>query len=286
MKRRARVVLGLAPALATLALVFGSALFGSLLQSLGHAPHVGIEEFPTLRHYRDVFTDPATPVALARTLLTALPATLIGSILGVAVGLAWPARRGLAGALAQLPLLVPYVVAVALATLWLAPSGVVSRTLAASGLLESPQAFPRILDGAAPWGVIATLVWKQIPFTALLVASLRSGADRLLDDVAVVFGASRFQRFRYVTWPSIWPAVVAGAVITLAYNLGALEVPLLLDGGTRDTLAVRAWRAYADADVARRPEAMAFAWSMTALALLAAAALLALGRRVFPGDGR
>ena len=283
MSRRWRVALGLAPALAALAAVFGGALVGSLLQSLGHAPHFGVEEFPTLRFYRAVLGDPALVGALVRTLWTALPPTVIGAGLGLALGLALARRRGPSVVLAQLPLLVPYVVAVALAVLWLSPGGLVARAGAGLGLIATPQEFPRLLDGAGAWGVMLTLLWKQVPFTALLVAAVRAGADPLLDDVATVFGANRLQAFRYVVWPHVWPAVVAATVITLAYNLGTLEVPLLIDGGTRDTLAVSAWRAYGDADVGRRPEAMALAWTMTALALACAASLLAAARRWFPG---
>jgi putative spermidine/putrescine transport system permease protein len=281
--RRWRVALGLAPALALLATVFGTALFGSLAQSLGHAPAYGVEAFPTLRYYRAVVGDPGVAAAAARTLATALPGTAIGLLLGTALGLALPARRDLASSLVQVPLLVPYVVAVALATVWLAGGGVLARALAAFGLIEVPQDLPRLLDGSAGAGVIATFVWKQVPFTALLVAAVRAGADPRLAEVAHVFGATPWQRLRFVTLPQVMPAVLAAAVITLAYNLGALEVPLLLGGGTRDTLAVSAWRVYGDPDLTQRPQALAIAWSLTAAVVLTVAALLAAARRWLPG---
>ncbi len=277
------MALGLGPALALLALVFGAALFGSLAQSLGHAPAYGVEAFPTLRYYRALFTDPALALAAWRTLTSALPATALGLLLGTALGLALPPRRDLASSVLQLPLLVPYVVAVALTTSWLAGGGVLARLLAAAGVIEAPQELPRLLDGRAGIGVLITLVWKQMPFTALLVAAVRTGADAQLEEVARVFGASRAQVLRYVTLPQVMPAVLAAAAITLAYNLGALEVPLLLGGGTRDTLAVSAWRVYTDPDATQRPQALAIAWTLTLGVVLAVAALLAAGRRWLPG---
>lgn len=283
MSRRWRVALGLAPALALLATIFGAALVASLAQSLGHAPAYGVEAFPTLRYYRAVFADPVVAAAALRTLATALPATALALLLGTALGLALPARRDLAASLVQLPLLVPYVVAVALVTVWLAGGGVVARAFAAFGLLDAPQAFPRLLDGPAGVGTLVSFVWKQAPFTALLVAAVRAGADPRLREVALVFGASRWQRLRYVTLPQVMPAITAAAVIILAYNLGALEVPLLLGGGTRDTLAVAAWRVYADPDLTQRPQALALAWTLTAGVVAAVAALLAAARRWLPG---
>lgn len=283
MSRRWRVALGLAPALALLATVLGAALVASLVQSLGHAPAFGVEAFPTLRYYRAVLTDPAVASAALRTLATALPATALALALGTALGLALPERRDLAASLVQLPLLVPYVVAIALVSVWLAGGGVVARLLATAGLLDGPQAFPRLLDGPAGIGMLLSFVWKQAPFTALLVAAVRAGADPRLTEAALVFGASRWQRLRYVTLPQVAPAITAAAVITLAYNLGALEVPLLLGGGTRDTLAVAAWRAYADPDLTQRPQALALAWTLTLGVVAAVAGLLAAARRWLPG---
>lgn len=279
-------MLGLAPAGLVLVLAFGGALLGSLLQSLGHAPLVGVDEFPTLRYYRAVLGDASAASALARTLATALPAAALSALLGTALGLALGARRGPAAALAQLPLLVPYVVAVALATVWLGGGGVLARLAFALGAIEASGDWPRWLDGPSGAGVVLTFVWKQVPFVALLVAALREGADRDLEEVAQVFGANRWQVLRYAVMPRVAPAVVAATAIVLAYDLGALEVPLLLGGGTRDTLAVATWRAYADPDLAQRPFAMALGWSVTALALVATSAWVAAARRLLPGAAR
>lgn len=283
MSQRWRVVLGLAPALTLLAFVVGAALVGSFAQSLGHAPAFGVEAFPTTRYYQAVWSDPAVAAAAWRTLAGAIPATLLALLLGTALGLALPARRDLAASLVQLPLLVPYVVAVALASVWLAGGGVLSRLGAAVGVIDAPQALPRLLDGPAGIGALLVLVWKQVPFTALLVAAVRAGADPRLVEVAQVFGASRAQLLRYVTLPQVMPALVGAGVITLAFNLGVLEVPLLLGGGTHDTLAVKAWRAYADPDLTQRPQALALAWTLTAGVLLSVATLLGAARRWLPG---
>jgi len=281
--RRWRVALGLAPALTLLATVLGGALVGSLAQSLGHAPAYGVDDFPTLRYYAAIMRDPAVASAAARTLALALPATLLALVLGTALGLSLPQRPSLSASLARLPLLVPYVVVVALASVWLAGGGVLSRLGFALGLVASPEAFPRWLDGAAGVGAIVTFAWKQVPFTALLVSVARRGADPDLADVARVFGASRWQRLRYVSLPQVMPAMLAATAINLAFNLGAVEVPLLLGGGVRDTVAVRAWRLYADPDLALRPQAMAIAWTLTLAVGLVVALVTALARRWLPG---
>lgn len=283
MRRRARVVLGLAPAALVLFAAVGGALGGSLLQSLGHAPHLGVRDFPTLDYYRAVLRDPAVGAAAVRTLATALPAAALAAVLGTALGLALAGRRGASGAIVQLPLLVPYVVVVALATVWLAGGGVLARVAFAAGLVDAPGGWPRLLDGPAGIGVVLAFAWKQVPFVALLVAAAHDGGDRTGVELARVYGANRWQVFRYAVLPRVAPAVVAAVALVLAYDLGALEVPLLLSGGTRDTLAVAAWRAYADPDLAQRPLAMALAWCVLGLAALVVGAWTAAARRWLPG---
>jgi putative spermidine/putrescine transport system permease protein len=285
-RRRVRIVLGLAPAALVLLVALGGALGGSLLQSLGHAPHLGVTSFPTLTYYRAVLSDPAVHTAALRTLATALPAATLAAVFGTALGLALAGRRGAAGALLQLPLLVPYVVVVALATVWLAGGGVLARVAFAVGAIDGPAGWPRLLDGPAGAGVVLAFAWKQVPFVALLVAAAHDGGDRTGVEVARVFGANRWQTFRYAVLPRVAPALVAAVALVLAYDLGALEVPLLLSGGARDTLAVAAWRAYADPDLAQRPLAMALAWCVLALAAAVVGAWTLAARRWLPGARR
>lgn len=187
-RRRAHSVLGLAPAALVLTVAVGGALAGSLLQSLGHAPHQGVDAFPTLDYYRAVLGDPAVRAAALRTLATALPAAALATVVGTALGLALAGRRGPARALVQLPLLVPYGVVVALATVWLAGGGVLARLAFAFGVLEAPAAWSRLLDGPSGVGVVLAFAWKQVPFVALLVAAAYDGGDRTGVEVARVFG--------------------------------------------------------------------------------------------------
>jgi ABC-type sugar transport system permease subunit len=71
--------------------------------------------------------------------------------------------------------------------------------------------------------VIVTVadVWKTSAFMALLILAGLESINQDLYDVADVMGASRWQRFRYITFPLVFPALM---VAMLFRTMGALRV--------------------------------------------------------------
>ncbi|MFV0427013.1 MAG: carbohydrate ABC transporter permease [Beutenbergiaceae bacterium] len=82
------------------------------------------------------------------------------------------------------------------------------------------------------WTVVAMEVWHTTPFVALLVLAGLAGIPREAIEAAMVDGANAWQRFRYVTLPSLLP--VLGAVVVLR-GMDALqlfdEVYVMTGGG-------------------------------------------------------
>jgi len=97
---------------------------------------------------------------------------------------------------------------------WLAPYGIV----AARNTLNDPtSAFLIITVGD---------IWKTTAFMALLILAGLQSIDRNLYDVAKVAGASRWQQFRYITFPLVLPAL---GIAVLFRMVGALRVYGLID---------------------------------------------------------
>jgi len=71
--------------------------------------------------------------------------------------------------------------------------------------------------------VIATVadVWKTSAFMALLILAGLESVNQDLYEVADVMGASRWQRFRYITFPLVFPVLM---VAMLFRTMGALRV--------------------------------------------------------------
>ena len=254
MNRRFRLTLMLAPVLVVLVVLYLGALLAALAQSLGYAPIYGVSEFPTGRYYWELFLSSGFWRSAGLTLYYALVPTIVGTALSILLALSL--RRRFAGYRAlsflyKLPLVVPYLVGVALTVLLWSNGGLVARSLYALGFIETTRDFPRLLYAQSGIGIMLVYLWKQIPFQTLILVSVLAGLNPDIEAAARVSGASPRQTFWHITLPRLMPGVVAATLIVFAFNFGSFEVPFLLGGGP-NTLPVMAWRAFDDVDVSRR----------------------------------
>lgn len=281
--------LQLLPVLCVLVFLFAGALFIALLQSLGFAPWLGINEFPDMRYFKALLTDHAFWHALALTLYYACVATIIALLLGVALAMAlikiFPGKA-LYKYIYKLPLMIPYSVGIALAIIMLGNGGILSRFAEFFGLISDPSEFPLILKTHYGWGIIAVYVWKQTPFVTLTIYAVLLGIGRQTQEAAAVLGASQWQIFIHVTLPQIAPGIMSSTLIIFAFNIGAFEAPFLLGGGFPDTLPVMAWRYFNDADYTLQLRGMAVIVCLTVICAIVLYSYIALYRHYERRIGR
>lgn len=273
-RRRAYVPVMLAPVVLTLGVLFFGSLLVALLQSFGYAPIYGITEFPTLKHYRSLFALPGFWTSVGLTFYYALVPTIVGTFASLYLALTMRRRfrgRRFVQFVYKLPLMIPYLVGVALTIVLFGNGGIAARTLYALGVIDSTGDFPRLIYSHAGWGIMFVYLWKQIPFTTLILYSVLMGLGKESEEAAVTLGAGRWQTFWHVTLPQIMPGVVSATIIVFAFNFGSFEVPFILGGGFPNTLPVEAWRAFDDADYSKRLRAMAI---VMFIGLLSSAVLL------------
>ena len=211
-------LLGLAPSLVLLTLLFGGALLGVAKVSL--IPLGGGLGDASLEQWSATLSDPAFLDSLAFTLRIALVSTAVAAVVGV--GLAFALRRHGSGVrtLAALPVPVPHLLVAVVAVVWLAHGGLADRVL--GGL---PFDFVRDRGGL---GVIAVYVYKEAPFIALLTLAAMGSSLEQREEAAAVFGAGALRRALWVGWPTIRGPVLVGCVIVSAFAIGGLEVPLAI----------------------------------------------------------
>lgn len=280
--RPLRVGLLLAPALLVVVGLFGGGLVQAVLQSLGYRPFLPGGPL-SLDAYRALWTDPAVRASVGITLRVALLSTVAAAVLGTAAALlvrSLGRSRPAFAALLQVTLPLPHAVAALATILLLGQSGALSRVAAALGLVEDPAGFPALTQDAFGWGIIASYVWKEAPFVAVVVLAALSSGVAELEDAARALGASAAQRLRHVLVPVLAPAVAGASVLVLAFTLGSYEVPFLLGRPFPATLPVVAYQQFRDPDLAARPLAAAIAVLVAVLAGACAVAYLSLGERL------
>jgi putative spermidine/putrescine transport system permease protein len=284
-----RTLLLLAPALLVVVVLFLGGLGLGFLQSLGYQPFLGAREL-SLDAYRGLVDDVEVRRSLLLTFRLALLATVLSAVLAVAAALMLRStRRGrrLATLLFTLNLPVPHLVGAAAMLLLLGQSGLLSRVLAAVGLVDVPADAPVLTNDAFGWAILAEYVWKETPFIGVVVLAALSGGVADLEGAARTLGAGAWQRFRFVVLPLITPAVLSTSVIVFAFTFGSYEVPLLLGQPFPATLPVVAFQAYSDTDLTARPRAMAIAVVTAVLVTLVVLAYTTLTEKVLrPAERR
>jgi ABC-type spermidine/putrescine transport system permease subunit II len=273
---RGAELIGLAPVVLMVLLLFGGALGVTLGQSLGRLPLIG-EPAWSLEAYADVLGRRDFLTSLGYSLWLATASTLGATFVGVSAALllrgAFRGRR-LVLSMVQLALPVPYSVAAVMMLLALAQSGLLARVAYHAGWIAAPSDMPALLFDRLAFGVIATYVWKGGVFVLVIVlAALRRTGDAA-ESVARTLGAPAHRRLWHVTLPAVAPQIGTAAALVFAFTFGAFEVPFLLGRTAPQALPVLAWRAFGDLDLGRRDEAAA----VGVLVALVAVGVLGAGR--------
>ncbi len=108
--------------------------------------------------------------------------------------------------------------------------------------------------------------------------------DGVVDTAAIVDGASRWQRFRFVILPFLMPGILSSSILVFAFTFGAFEVPLLLGQRYPSALPVLAYRSYTNVDLNARPEAMAMSVVIAVIISVLVFAYMQLTRRYLRED--
>ena len=259
MTDRTRIFMLLAPALLIIGVLFFGGLLIGIMRSLNYMPVIGLTQ-PNFDAYISIFTSREFYLSFLLTFHISFTSTVLSSIL--AIGAALLLRRQFLGRavvnfLFQLNLTVPHLVG-AIGILYLfSQSGSFARLAAEWGMIARPGEFPALVFDPYAIGIILQYVWKEVPFIGVIVLANMQAIGEDYEAVARSLGASRWQCFRYISLPMIFPGVLSASVIVFAFTFGAYEIPALLGANYPAALPVLAYRKYTDVDLAARPEAMA-----------------------------
>ena len=185
----------------------------------------------TLAHYVAIFTDPAYFTSLLHSLVMSLLVAAFATL--VCLGPAWlmahhsfPGKRLLRAAL-TLPMSLSGIMVGFLAIIMLGRVGVVPQ------LAAKWTAFPWLatwLSGSAYQltGLVIAYLYFEIPRGVLSLETSLRKFDPQLSIAAASLGANAWQRFRWVIFPLIRPALISTFALTFSISLGSFGVALIL----------------------------------------------------------
>ncbi len=174
----------------------------------------------TFDWYIKLFNNQQIIDAFFNSLFVAVVTTILSTIIGTLAALALHRYtfigKGSINTLFLIPVIIPdIVIAVAM--------------LAVYGLLKMELGLLTVIPGHVVWG---------ISFVALVVLSRMSGLDKNLEEAAKDLGANEWHTFWRVTFPLIFPGILAGALLTFTLSFDEFEVAFFTSGPGSSTLPV------------------------------------------------
>jgi len=74
-------------------------------------------------------------------------------------------------------------------------------------------------------------IWKSLPFWTLILVAARLSIPAEQYEAASVDGATQWQKFRFITWPSMKTVYLTSTILSMIWTLGDFNSVYLLTGG-------------------------------------------------------
>ncbi|MCU0758464.1 MAG: sulfate ABC transporter permease subunit CysT [Steroidobacteraceae bacterium] len=177
-----------------------------------------------LLRFWEVVTAPRVLASLQLSFGASLVAALVNAVFGFIV--AWvlvrhefPGRK-LVDALVDLPFALPTAVAGIALTALYAPTGWLGTWLEPLGI---KVAF-------TPLGIVVALAFIGLPFVVRTLQPVLAELDRELEHAAHGLGATGWDSFRLVVFPTLWPALLTGCALAFSRSVGEYGSVIFIAG--------------------------------------------------------
>lgn len=201
------------------------------------APLIGAGDWVGLGNYERLWKDRLFWTAVWNTLYFVLLTVIPSTLLGLAIALGVNRLKGWAQSMVLAAFFLPYILPVSVVFRiwnWMLDGqyGILQYPIAAIWG-DSVPVF-RVIPLFIPTVAFIT-IWWLVGFNVLLyIAGLRNISSEIYE-AAALDGATRWQTFRRITWPLIWPITALVATIQLILQLKIFDqIYLFAQGGRTD----------------------------------------------------
>jgi ABC-type sugar transport system permease subunit len=231
--------LGLALTIPTIIAIFGVTMIpfiSSLWLSLNRrdAGRPQMDAFVGLGNYVKLLQDDRFLSSLRITLAFSLTSVVLELVLGVAIALVLNQQfkgRAFVRGLIILPWALPSIVSAAMwQWIYNADYGALNALLTQLGIIDSYQIWLAHPTSARMLVILAN-VWKETPFTVLLVLAALQGIPADLYEAAKVDGASAWRTFTAITLRLLLPVLMVIGFLQTLWGIQTFELIYIITGG-------------------------------------------------------
>jgi len=204
--------------------------------------------FVGLKHFFDILLSrdwPLTsPMSFYYTMIVTVLWTVTNVILHVSIGVAmalllrepWVRMRGLWRALLIIPWAIPnYITALIWKTMFHVQFGAINSIIGAFVPGDDPVQVEWFGSFATAFSAnLITNTWLGFPFMMVVTLGALQSIPRELEEAASIDGASWSERFRFVVWPMLKPALMPALIIGSVWTFNMFNVVYLVSAGEPD----------------------------------------------------
>ncbi|SFI06294.1 sulfate ABC transporter permease subunit CysT [Planctomicrobium piriforme] len=128
-------------------------------------------------------------------------------------------------------------------------------------------------------GIVLVLTFVGLPFVVRTVQPVLESMERDTEEAASSLGASRWQTFRWVLFPALWPSVLTGFALSFARGLGEYGSVMFISGNMPFKTEIAPVLIVAKLEQFSYAEATAIAIVLVGFSLVSLAAINWLERR-------
>ncbi len=242
-EREARLGWGLiAPALIIILLLILYPIIYNVYLSFFDVSLMGSNRFIGIRNYTSIIADSEFWRSVLMTFLYVLLSTVGTTLAGLGVAMVMNREfplRGLVRSLILFPYVAPVISVVFSWQFFFDPvNGIFMHTLVEQ-LGWVSERFNLIRDPQnALWVLIIFNIWKNFPFSYLMILSRLQAIDESLYEAAEIDGANGWHKFRHITVPELYFVVGALMLLRFIWNFNKFEEVFLLTGTNIKTLPI------------------------------------------------
>lgn len=130
---------------------------------------------------------------------------------------------------------------------WVVLSGIMLNLFASSGAINSAltqlgaEKVNFLFDGKSFRAMlIFSGIWKESGWSAIIYAATIMAVDTSLYEAALIDGANRWQKIRYIIWPELVPVIITMMIVRVGY---------LMDGGFDQVFNLYSSAVYSTSDI-------------------------------------
>lgn len=205
--------------------------------------------FVGLKNYIRLFSDSKFPMIFKQTIIFVMLRVAGSFIIGLTVAMIIANAEGWVAMIFKVLFLIPWALSNVVNGLmwhWMYNSeyGILNEGLLRMGFID--QYVPWLSNiNTALYAIIFAAIWKTVPFVSLMFLAAIQNIPQSVYDAAEVDGANTYQKFFYVTLPSIKLVMTMVFVIQTIWALKAFDlIWVLTKGGPADRTTIMSVYAY------------------------------------------